>query len=183
MKKSTIKTVIYLFIPIILSSQLCFGINHNDDPVDPLDPNPVQTFRESLLSKYSEMEETRKNFLIQFQTDTFSIELAYREALLSCNDQSTEVKCLEKKAEEYNGLVTKYYMLLNQQMDEVKRPTLKQSQKEWLKYKNSERDFLIAVHGDVDNLDETALKQEALIYLNITQSRLFLLKEYLIAMH
>lgn len=180
MKNSAIKTVIFLFIPIILSSQLCFGSNHNDGPIN---PDPVKTFRENLLYKYAEMEEARRNFLVQFQTDTFSIEHAYREAIIGCIDEGTEVKCLERKAEEYNRLVTKYYMLLNQKMDEEMRPTLKNSQKEWLRYKNSERDLLIVMHGDIDNLNESLLEQEALIYLNITQSRLYLLKEYLLALN
>ncbi len=140
----------------------------------------VETLQENLNYQYMNMPLKTKRFLIQYQTDTFRIESTYRINCGNSQNESGATKCLEEKAEEYNKLVTKYYMMLNQLLNEDERKALKHAQRTWLSYKTGERDLLISLNETDTTQNGANHRREALIYLNITTSRLELLKEYIL---
>jgi uncharacterized protein YecT (DUF1311 family) len=160
---------------VYLSGNFAFSQSTADAPHE-----TIETFREKLNYQYMSMPLEEKRFLIQYQTDTFRIESTYRRNSENCLNESGATRCLEEKAEEYNILVTKYYMMLNQLLNDEERKALKHSQRTWLSYKTGERDLLISINASETLINEENLRREALIYLNITQSRLELLKEYIL---
>ncbi|PLX00528.1 MAG: hypothetical protein C0593_00640 [Marinilabiliales bacterium] len=166
---------ITIFCLIHLSGNFAFGQSATEPQHETL-----ETFREKLNYQYMNMPLEEKRFLIQYQTDTFRIESTYRRNSENCLNESGTTKCLEEKAEEYNTMVTKYYMMLNQMLDDEERVALKHSQRTWLSYKTGERDLLISINESDAAQNDDNLRREALIYLNITQSRLELLKEYIL---
>jgi len=164
---------------ILLAGQHSQG-QTTENPKENPQQESIDTFQDKLNYQYMNMPLEKKRFLIQYQTDTFRIESTYLRNSENCINETGTTKCLEEKAEAYNKLVTKYYMMLNQLLNEDERRALKQSQRTWLSYKMGERDLLISIDGTNIASDDENLQREALIYLNITQSRLSLLKEYIL---
>lgn len=144
----------------------------------------LAAFNESLLMKYKNMDELQKRFLIQYQADTFRIETIYRSNNAICTNETDKTACIEKMAEEYNKLVTKYYMMLNQELNSEEKEKLKHAQRSWLSSKDSEREFLTSINASrPDITSEITHRQEALIYLTLTKARLNMIKDYLLLIY
>lgn len=181
------KKIIYLISFCIILHQGVFA-QAATDTANEIHASEIETkiaaFNESLLIKYNGMDELRKQFLIQYQADTFRIETTFRLYNSDCTEESKKTDCIEKLAEEYNTLVTKYYMMLNQELGQEDKEILKHAQKSWLSCKEGERDFLNAINAShPDITSEVTLRQEALIYLTLTKARLEMLKDYLILIY
>jgi len=181
------KKITYLILFSIIVHQGLFA-QATSYPVNEKQTTDIEeklaAFNQSLLMKYNSMDELQKRFLIQFQADTFRIETIFRSNNADCTDESDKAACIEKKAEEYNKLVTKYYMMLNQELNSEEKEKLKHSQRSWLAFKDNERDLLNTINASRPALtSEVKRRQEACIYLTLTKSRLELLKDYLLLIY
>lgn len=106
--------------------------------------NEALQLRQQLL-KEDYMSDFEKQISIDFQTDTFQIEklLARRTDI----DYSTYgmLEAAYNAEAEYDKLLNKYYQLLLRKLNTTDKDLLKQSQRNWIQYRDSERKLNIAL--------------------------------------
>ncbi|MCD4791683.1 MAG: DUF1311 domain-containing protein [Bacteroidales bacterium] len=82
-----------------------------------------------------------KQTVISFKTDTFKVEQML--SLRMDNDYTTTgmVNTMYEAEKEYDKLLNKYYKILLKKLNESDQEALKQSQRNWIKFRDSERNL------------------------------------------
>lgn len=102
--------------------------------------NEAQKLRQQLMEE-DYLSDFEKQISIDFQIDTFQIEkLLSKRTSIDYSTYGMTEAAYQTEAE-YDRLLNKYYLLLLKKLDASDKEILKQSQRNWIQYRDSERKF------------------------------------------
>ena len=170
---------------LVLLTQICFsqgpvGIQDSGlDSIKEIIQFETDKFR-SELEKREYWSDFERQITIDFQCDTFKIErlLSSRIAM----DYSTHgmVQAIYEAEVEYDAMLNKYYQLLRQKLNDNDKKILKQSQRNWIQFRDSER--ILNREISKDEYSGGGTLQRIIVssgYLEITKKRVFELYSFL----
>ena len=136
----------------------------------------VQKLRQLL----SENELTKEELLIEFQIDTFKIEEKKRQKLDINYSTNRMIIVLLDANKEYDKLLNKYYIQLINSLNETDREVLKKSQRNWIEFRESEKELNSVLMNDYFSGGGTIQRVIAASkVLDITKDRVIELYRYL----
>ena len=164
---------------LILNSWVAFSQKEFSDEEMNKMKSEVKTAALKLRKTLEQAEETK--FSIDFKIDTFTIEELTR--LRIDNDYSTSgmIQSIYDAEVEYDKLLNKYYKILLNELDSVDKELLKQTQKNWLTFRDSERK-MSALLGQKEKYSGGGSMNREFIashYLSLTQLRAAELYHYI----
>jgi uncharacterized protein YecT (DUF1311 family) len=183
-KNCTMKQLRLTFF-LFFISQFCFSQSPEEITDTEMESLKVQIQNETIklkqkLESRDYLSDFDKEVSINFQCDTFKIErlLALRIEI----DYSTSgmVQAIYDAEVEYDKLLNKYYQLLVKKLNDADKEILKQSQRNWIQFRDSERNFNNEISKDEYSGGGTM--QRIIVssgYLEITKKRVFELYSYL----
>ncbi|MDX6180532.1 lysozyme inhibitor LprI family protein [Flavobacterium sp. Fl-77] len=121
-----------------------------------------------------------KQITVDFKIDTLRIEKLLSKKIEIDYSTSGMVNASYEAEIEYDKLLNKYYQILAKKLDPADKEILKQSQKNWIAFRDSERKFNSAISKDQYSGGGTM--QRIIVasgYLEITRKRLFEIVDYL----
>jgi uncharacterized protein YecT (DUF1311 family) len=138
-----------------------------------------QKLRQELLQKDNPYD-CDKQIVVNFQIDTFLIERfqVKRESIDGSTTGTTQ--SLYDLEADYDKLLNKYYQILLKKLNNADKELLKQSQRNWIAYRDSERKFNNEIAKEEYSGGGTMqLTFIAYHYADITKKRVFELFHYL----
>lgn len=97
-----------------------------------------QKLRQELLNKEN-LYDCDKQITVDFQIDTFLIERLLNKRVSSDYSTAAMTQAAYDSEKEYDKLLNKYYQLLLKKLNDSDKELLKQSQRNWIRYRESER--------------------------------------------
>lgn len=89
----------------------------------------------------------------EYDPNTFVVESIYKK-LISCEDQDPSTagvgQCISDADNSYNKEIDRMYIELNNKLDEEQKKALKQSQDDWVKFRDSEFDLITSVYSKAE---------------------------------
>ncbi len=91
------------------------------------------------LLKKDYQSDDEKQLIVAFQLDTFVIEKLQSKKMELDYSTLGMVNAMNDTESEYDKLLNKYYQLLVKKLNDTDKEVLKQSQRNWIQYRDSER--------------------------------------------
>ncbi len=130
------------FIILLLSILInCFVFSQNETENFQKEINKKAELLKQKLEAKDYISDFEKQTVISFKVDTFKVELML--SLRMDNDYTTTgmVNTMYEAEKEYDKLLNKYYKILLKKLNESDQEALKQSQRNWIKFRDSERNL------------------------------------------
>lgn len=121
----------------------------------------VDAFRKKAETEYANFSEPVKSLYIEFVTDTFAIELLVKKRIEDINSFSMR-DAYADACDAYDALLNKYYKLLLNELEDSDKEKLKQAQRAWIKFRDSDTELSNAIYMSQGSL--------GLITANITNT-------------
>lgn len=175
------KTLLIILTTLTLTPN-CFG--QTSRPLTSVDSTKIERQIEVKVQKLrqllSENELTKEELLIEFQIDTFKIEEKKRQKLDINYSTNRMIIVLLDANKEYDKLLNKYYIQLINSLNETDREVLKKSQRNWIEFRESEKELNSVLMNDYFSGGGTIQRVIAASkVLDITKDRVIELYRYL----
>lgn len=133
-----------------------------------------------VLEKANYTSEFDKQRYIEFTLDTFKIERMFKLKLSTDYSTAGMVNAGSEMEGEYDKLLNKYYQILLARLDEKDKETLKQSQRNWIAFRDSERELNLLLTDQEYSGGGTIQSVISMSRsLELTKKRVFEIREYL----
>lgn len=138
---------IFVFLILLIQTAFLFGqtsreINHSDSiRIRKEVESKLQTLKLQLEKSKSYANDPDKEFAIGFILDTFRIEETYSKMMEIDNSDAGMENATNGAEAAYDKLVNKYYKILIGKLDSTDRDILRKAQKNWLRYRDNEREL------------------------------------------
>lgn len=132
------------------------------------------------LDKEDYISELNESISIDFQVDTFKIESLFSRRLDMDYSTIGMVEAIIDLEKEYDLLLNKYYKILVAKLNETDKGILKNSQRNWIQFRDIERQLNSEISKEEYSGGGTI--QQIIVsdkYLNITKNRVLELNDYL----
>ena len=104
--------------------------------------------REGLKYKDDYVSEFQKKVSIEFTVDTFKIERLCSERMELDFSTNGTIQAISALNSDYDKLLNKYYKMLSSRLSTADRVVLKQSQRNWIAFRDSEIKLITALRAD-----------------------------------
>lgn len=141
--------------------------------------NKANKLKLEILSEQNSLSNFQKNIKADFTADTFYIEKVFIYSSGGTGSSNAIADCNYILLNEYDKLLNKYYKILMDSLNKDSKDMLKNSQRNWLEYRNSERKFNDNLYFDCDQglMQYIWISERA---VEITKARVNEILEYLL---
>ncbi len=174
---------------VLLMMSVIFQLNYAQSPREINDDELAKYQKEirldaiklrQKLSKEEYDESLNKEFSIEFQIDTFCIERLLEKRIAINYSTAGIIRATYEAEMEYDKLLNKYYLMVLKRLKATDKPVLKQAQRNWILFRDSERIFNSSISKDEYSGGGTM--QRVLVSnrnFEMTRERVFELIDYL----
>ena len=82
--------------------------------------------------------------------DTYKIDTLLQKCMAKDNSDAGMISCLEKAEKDWDNELNKYYKLLLNKLDTADQKNLKESQRQWIIYRDKEINFFSTLYSKKD---------------------------------
>lgn len=139
----------------------------------------ANNIKSKMLKQESYLNDFQKTINADFAVDTFMIVEVYKYKLFDVGSSSYIASINYETTSEWDELLNKYYKILMNLLIEDSKKLLKNSQKKWLEYRDSEKEFNNNLFWDSDQgtLQYVWISDRT---LEITKSRVIEIVDYIL---